>query len=346
MHVSKICIQNLRCFDEKHIDFDPSINLIEGVNGSGKSTIVEALYYLCYLRSFRTNLTQDLISFNKDSFFIKANLNISIDKQDLLQVGFSQTKRLVKLNGKNIKSFKELISNYRVVMLTADDLNLIQGGPEVRRSFIDQYIYLQDPEWSKQIRVYQHIVDQRNALLKNFKFDLEQYQFWTNQLQASAVLISNIRKKALLELESTLNSILNSHFGTGLSVELIYQDRPWQINLQAKEQVLQRTLCGAHLEDYQIKLSARSTRKFASRGEQKLVTILLKIAQIRHLKQIFNGIIVFLLDDFMTDLDTDRIIVLFDLLLSLEVQLVFTAPNLQPEHKNWLILHNAKIISI
>ncbi len=346
MHVSELYLQNLRCFGEKHIELDPTLNLIEGINGSGKTTLVEALYYLCYLRSFRTNLTQELISFGQESFFIKAGLDTGSAEQTTLQVGFSQARRLVKLNGKSVKSFKELISNYRVVLLTADDLNLIQGGPEVRRSFIDHYIYLQNPDWSSKIKAYQHIVDQRNALLKNFKFDLQQYQFWTNQLQTSTIAIRSYRQKALTELQQELNLILSQHFDAGLSVELIYQERPWIASLQPKEQILQRTLCGAHLEDYQIKLAARSSRKFASRGEQKLVTILLKIAQVRYLKQIFDGVIVFLLDDFITDLDTNRTIVLFDLLRSLGVQLVFTAPNLQLEHKNWLISHHAKVISI
>ena len=346
MYVNQLYLQNLRCFSDKQIELDAQINLIEGLNGSGKTTIVEALYYLCYLRSFRTNLTQELISFDQDNFFIKANLVTASQNQETLQVGFSQTKRLVKLNGKNVKSFKELISNYRAVILTANDLNLIQGGPEFRRNFIDQYIYLQNPDWSNQIRSYQRIVDHRNALLKGPKFDFEQYKFWTKQLVASSELIQIARKQALNELESAVNLILVTHFNSELVIELVYQARPWQVNLQNKEQILGRTLCGAHLEDYQIKLSARLSRKFASRGEQKLVIVLLKAAQVMLLKQIFNGAIIFLLDDFITDLDTARTIVLFELLKSLQVQLLFTAPNLQPEHKNWLISHKTKIILI
>lgn len=336
----------MRCFTQKQFEFDAHLNLLQGPNGSGKTTIVEALYYLCYLRSFRTNLTQELIAFDQDSFFIKANLVTALPGESSLQVGFSRAKRVAKFNGKQIKSFKELISDYRVVLVTADDLNLIQGGPEFRRSFIDQYIYLQNPDWSNQIRAYQRIVDQRNALLKLSKFDQEQYLFWTKQLATGALLISAARKKALNELETQVNLILAQHFQNELIVELSYQAREWQASLQTKEQIMQRTLFGAHLEDYQIKLSARLSRKFASRGEQKLVIMLLKIAQVVLLRQIFDGIIIFLLDDFVTDLDTSRSIVLFELLGSLGVQLLFTAPNLSQEHQNWLISRAAKIITI
>jgi len=162
LYVNQLYLQNLRCFSDKQIELDAQINLIEGLNGSGKTTIVEALYYLCYLRSFRTNLTQELISFDQDNFFIKANLVTASQNQETLQVGFSQTKRLVKLNGKNVKSFKELISNYRAVILTANDLNLIQGGPEFRRNFIDQYIYLQNhcnSHYYKNMNTCSHILD-------------------------------------------------------------------------------------------------------------------------------------------------------------------------------------------
>jgi len=350
LYLESLYLQDLRCFENKHLEFDAKITLIEGCNGSGKTTIIEALYYLCYLRSFRTNLTQELIRFDQASFFIKAGLvsksTANSHVQTTLQAGFSVNQRIVKLNDQPINSFKELINNYRVVVLTADDLAIIQGGPEARRSFIDQYIYLQDPSWSLQVRNYQRILDHRNALLKSQGFSLEHYQLWTKQLIASSDQIRIRRKQALGQLQFEINQILINYFQSELVVDLAYQAREWQPDLQIKEQVMQRTLFGAHLDDYQIKLSSHSSRKFASRGQQKLLAILFKIIQVMVLKRQFNGAILFLLDDFVTDLDRHRSVILFDLLASLEVQLVFTAPNLQLSHQNWLISHQAKVISI
>lgn len=344
MYLSSLYIQNLRCFQAKQLDFGAHMTLIEGPNGSGKTTIIEALYYLCYLRSFRTNLTQELISFEHSSFFIKAGLKSNT--QLVLQVGFSPDQRVIKLNDQAVSSFKQLIDYYRVVVLTADDLALIQGGPEIRRSFIDQYIYLQNPDWLQIIRHYKRILDQRNQLLKSSQLDLEHYHLWTKQLIAYAELIGATRKQALKELETALNQVLTASFGAQMQVELNYQTKLWQTGLQIKEQFMQRTLFGAHLEDYQISLSDKSSRKFASRGQQKLLAILLKIVQVKLLRGKFDGVILFLLDDFITELDESKTIILFDLLRDLAVQLVFTAPNMPIIQKNWLLANQATVIML
>ena len=343
MYLRTLQLKNLRCFSEKELEFSKEITLIEGQNGSGKTTIIEALYYLCYLRSFRTNITQELIRFNSDSFFIKAFL---VESDETLQVGFSPAKRLVKLNDHQISSFKELINNYRIVVLTEDDLDIIKGGPENRRRFLDQHIYLQDVEWSPKMRIYKRILDNRNALLKSKNFDQEHYQIWTSQLMTQSETIRQGRILALAELEMAINVQLTQAFDENLTIQLVYQARNWNAGLQSKEQLMERTLFGAHLDDYQIQLATKLSRKFASRGQQKLVAILMKIVQVELLKKSFLGAILFLLDDFVTDLDDHKTLILMNILANLGVQLVFTAPNMQPKHKDFLINQGAKVIKI
>jgi DNA replication and repair protein RecF len=345
LYLDKLHIQNLRCFVDQKFEFDRHITLIEGSNGSGKTTIVEALYYLCYLRSFRTNITRDLIKFDAPSFFVKANL-LSDDNKEELQVGFSPAKRLVRLNDKNVSSFKELIKNYRVVVLTEDDLNIIKGGPEVRRNSLDQHIYLQNPNWFDTIRDYKHTVDSRTALLKNNTFNNAEYKVWTDQLVNKSNLIRSSRLKALAEIELEIKHLLNKYFTEELVVKFEYRKKEWHADLLPKERIMERTLFGAHLDDYRIKLNCKSTRKFASRGQQKLVSILIKIVQVLLLKKNFLGAILFLLDDFMTDFDDHKVSILIEILDDLGVQLVFTSPNIHHEHKKLLINKKAAIISI
>lgn len=346
MHLKKIHLQNLRCFENQEIEFDQHINLIEGKNGSGKTTVVEALYYLCYLRSFRTNITRDLIRFDTESFFVRADLEVD-ESAEQLQVGFSPAKRLVKLNDQNVSSFKELIKNYRVVVLTEGDLNIIQGGPEVRRNFIDQHIYLQDPNWFSIIRDYKKTVDNRNALLKSKKFDSDSYKVWTDQLVKKSETIRQERLKALKEVELEIAQLLSKHFAEeDLVVTFEYRKKDWQQDLLPKERAMERTLCGAHLDDYRIKLNCKSTRKFASRGQQKLISVLMKTVQVTLLKKSFLGVILFLLDDFMTDFDDQKTTLLINLLANLEVQLLFTSPSFAHQHKVALVDKGARIISI
>ena len=143
-----------------------------------------------------------------------------------------------------------------------------------------------------------------------------------------------------------INDQLAANFDENLTVQFVYQAKEWHNELQPKEQFMERTLFGAHLDDYQIKLSTKMSRKFASRGQQKLVAILMKIVQVSLLKKNFLGAILFLLDDFVTDLDSQKITILMDILANLGVQLVFTAPNMQENHKTLLLSQGAKVIQV
>ncbi len=344
MYLVKLQLQDLRCFKHLTINFSHQITLIEGRNGSGKTTIVEGLYYLCYLRSFRTHTTRDLIRFDSNNFFIQADLQDGAVCEKL-QVGFSVNRRLVKLNDVLVSSFKELIQTYRVIVLTEDDLDLIKGGPEERRNFIDQYIYLQDPSWHVAMRDLRQIVAQRNATLKN-NFQAELFEVWTKQLNEKSELIRRQRTIALSEIQVELNAILQQTFGGELSVDFVYQPRLWQDELRVREQFMGHSLCGAQLDDYQIQLNSLATRKFASRGQQKLVSVLMKVVQVLTLRRLFQGVILFLLDDFLTDFDSERASLLLDLLSKLPAQLVFTSPNMSYAHRERLLEMGSGIIQL
>ena len=145
--LSTIVLKQFRCFDHITIDLNSPIVLVCGANGAGKTSLLEALYYACYLRSFRTHLSRDLIALGKESFFVK--FLIRDGSQDNLidhtiQIGFTNNKRLVKVDNKTAVSYKDLLLYYRIISLTEDDLKLIQDGPEERRAFVDQALLLND----------------------------------------------------------------------------------------------------------------------------------------------------------------------------------------------------------
>src|SRR5690606_8182056 len=164
LQLSTIYLKDFRCFNQITINLDSPVVLIYGSNGTGKTSLLEALYYACYLRSFRTNNARDLITLNKSSFFIKLvvhdnSLNNSIDHT--INIGFADNKRLVKINDKATVSYKELLSHYRIVVLAEDDLLLIQGFPEERRSFIDQALMLSNPHFFVKMKEFKTILDGR-----------------------------------------------------------------------------------------------------------------------------------------------------------------------------------------
>src|SRR4029077_9400420 len=116
LQVAAISLKNFRCFDQVTLDLNSRIVLIYGANGTGKTSLLEALYYGCYLRSFRTHLSRDLVALGKESFFVKFLIRNSSAENCIdhtIQIGFTHNKRLVKVDNKTMVSYKELLSYYR-----------------------------------------------------------------------------------------------------------------------------------------------------------------------------------------------------------------------------------------
>jgi DNA replication and repair protein RecF len=340
LQLTNLHIKNFRCFAGTTVAFDAPIVLVQGNNGSGKTSLLEALHYLCYLRSFRTHTPRDLIQAGAEGFFIKASFDQQIEHQLFthhVQVGFSGKKRLVKMNEQSVSSYKELIDHYRIITLTEDDLQLINLGPDTRRAFIDQGILLHDPEFISVLKAHKSIVDNRNKLLMIGSRDKEAFAIWTCQLWETATKVQEKRIQFLARIEQEVNDLLAQFFAKDqLSIAFTYGAKKMghatfdeflaeNADLHAQEVRFGRSLFGAHLDDFAIKFQDRKSKSFASRGQQKLIIVLIKIAQIKQLGSL-KGPAVFLLDDFMTDFDSDRAQTLMDILKGLESQLIFTSP--------------------
>lgn len=343
VQLTQLHLKNFRCFSDITVSITHPIVLIEGLNGSGKTSLLEALHYVCYLRSFRTHTPKELLHFGQENFFLAVQFthdDLFGPTQHELQVGFSGKKRLVKLNQTAIQSYKELLQYYRVVTLTEEDLELIKGGPEIRRSYIDAVITLYNPDYLIVMRRYKKILEQRNALLAQHKVNTESYDLWSEQLWQASAEIQHARIHALMMLERDVQQLIEKFFAGQYAFGLTYTHKKHNVcsmawadfrgsfayeQLKNEEFRFARSLVGAHLDDIAIMFQDRRSRLYASRGQQKLIVLLLKIAQIIHLRG-ESGPILFLLDDFMTDFDEEKSSILIDILLSLHIQLIFTSP--------------------
>jgi len=360
LQLTSIQIKQFRCFEGTTITFAAPIVLVQGNNGSGKTSLLEALHYLCYLRSFRTHSPRDLIRSGADGFFIKALFDQSIEGQSLtheVQVGFSGKKRLVKMNQQAVISYKELIDHYRIITLTEDDLQLINLGPDVRRAFIDQAILLHEPDFITTLKAYKNSMENRNKLLMLGGRDKDSYDVWTQQMWEKACMIQERRQSLLHKIQQEVNELLAHHFAAeALSIEFGYGAKKMgqssfeeflgeNADLYAQEVRFGRSLFGAHLDDFTIKFQNRKSKNFASRGQQKLIIVLIKIAQIKQLGAL-KGPAVFLLDDFMTDFDIPRAQTLMGILNGLESQLIFTSPIAQGAFEQSLVEQGAQRINL
>lgn len=333
-------LKNFRCFNHQTISFERPLVIIEGDNGSGKTSLLEAIHYCCYLRSFRTHNTRTLIKHEQSSFFIKLEVEEELDfiatRHDV-QVGLSGKRRSVKLNNRPICSYKELMDSYRVITVTEDDLALICDGPDERRSFIDQALVLKKPLFAKKLSELRRTVEQRSALIARGNTNKDIYRLWTEQLWTKSLEIQEERAAFLDVLLDRATGLISQMFNNAYHVTIQYANRlnigqssfdDWfeaYPTLYENERRMGRSLFGAHLDDFVIGFQQAHSKHYASRGQQKLLVLLIKIAQVQDITQ-NRGPVILLLDDFMTDFDKKKAEICLQALTDLQGQIILTSP--------------------
>ncbi len=329
MLIRRLKLKNFRCFLQSTFDFTAPVTIIQGNNGSGKTTLLEALHYGCYLRSFRTHLPQELLSDASDT----PGFHVAITTdQDEITIGIQGKKRLLKVNGAITDSYQTLAGSYRVITFIEDDLQYIKGYPEARRTFIDQALLVKNKEYYQLLRKARKILDQRAHMLQQFPVNHEQYDLWTHELVQVNDLITHARIAYIQELNGAIQRVTRV-YGADDILRLVYRPKRMVQSqqdydlLQHDELRTKRTLYGFHLDDIDFIVYDRSSRAFASRGQQKLAIMLLKLAQ----ATLLQGKLVLLIDDFITDFDAVRIEKLLGLIFTLDVQVIITLPQ-QHEH--------------
>ncbi len=348
MYIKKLSLKNFRCFTDRQFDIDGQFVLIQGKNGIGKTSFLEALHYGCHLRSFRTPQPNDLINFDSKYFFISINIESQNQENNTINIGYSAAEgKQVKINTVPIQTYKELTQQMRIITLTADDIQLVSGYPEKRRMFLNQSIVLEDSGYIGISKKYQTILEQRNQKLLTLKKTNrpcdDELMIWTESLWLECIRIQNKCIAMLLFLEQQVNTLLSTYFimsEQNLSISLTYSSKHvsttqnfttfrdlYKNSLVSTELSSGRSVFGVHLDDFIITFKKQRARVFASRGQQKLVVFLLKIAQMQIVIKHGSGAIL-LLDDFLTDFDHDRIQECFALLSAMPFQILITNPGL------------------
>jgi len=349
VRIKTIELQNFRCFKQASFDLNNDITIIYGENGAGKTSLVEAIHYLCYVRSFKTRSLHELVHADiDDQFLLKGDIvqnQHEILQDHTVQIAYAHNKKKVKIDQKALSSYKELFSYCQVITATQDDIEIIRGGPGYRRDFIDEAILLAKPSYLSLLKRYQNVLEQRNALLGQ-PYHKDMYVLWTEKLYDMCIQIQQTRQSFILELQPSINKLLQTIFDADTRAVFTYSLK-WGAGLEgkdfiencisqlrAKEYILQRSLFGAHLDEISIQFQGKSAKVFASRGQQRLLALLLKIALIENLlkKQIAP---VFVLDDVISDFDEVKLERIIRLLEGLFIQLIFTIP----QHPAILIKH-------
>lgn len=323
-HLSKLILSNFRCFSSKRFEFSPGYNPIYAPNGAGKTSTLEAIYYTCYAASFRGGVRGDLIKHGAPQTLIKAKIEGGADPEKTIFLGFDQDRKVLRINDKNIKSQKEVLAALRPVILHHKDIEIVSGYPEAGRAFIQQLSNLSENSNTDNHYRLKAILKNRKALLESGNPDPSLLKIWTNKLVDVSEKIRAANTKIAENLEQEINT-LNDKFKIGIkyhSAEISMTPE-----MQAKELLCQRNLFGPQHDQLDLTLDGQSAKRFASRGQQKIITLLLKAASTQLLSKLPNpGAVILLIDDFFSELDQTNQAWGEELIKSLPCQKIVVCP--------------------
>jgi len=334
MSLEYVEIHGVRNLEKTIIKPASGLNIIYGENAAGKTSLLEAIFYISYGRSFRSSQNRDLIQYGCESLRLLARFKHQ-DNQYQLGIERSQQQQNIRLNQQRIKTLSELSALLPVICLHPDSHQLISAGPENRRQYMDWGVFHVEHDFIRIWRQYKKTLSQRNAALRTQQ-SIELCQLWDKPLCDSAEKISKVRSEYCQSLKPYLNvlaeqlfpgHILSLDYRRGWAEDVPYADYLQQSILKDKEKGF--TQYGVHRADIKIKLDGKSAQHSISRGQQKKLVALLKFAQLQYFNEITKQQAIVLYDDLPAELDTENNNLIMQLLSSLNIQLFVTAVNKQ-----------------
>ena len=303
--IKQLDIKNFRNHSKYQINFDKNITYIVGENGTGKTSILESIYFAATTKSHRTSNEKEMIKINQ--FFSVIKLKTKHNEYHLI---LSEKGKRVSINQIEKKRLSDYIGQLNVVMFSPEDANLIKGSPGVRRQFLDLEISQIDFNYLKLLTQYKKILKQRNALLKQIKIN-DDYTFLNilgEQLFEVGEKIMDIRKKFIEELNEEFKKayhLFSNHQAEIKYLPNIEKDK-YLLHFKQKQKVdiyQQTTSVGIHKDDFIINFNQEKAFNFASQGQQRLIVISLKLALLKLIKRKTKKEVILLLDDVLSELD-------------------------------------------
>lgn len=316
MHVVKLSLINFKNYKEITLDFSDQFNCIVGLNGAGKTNLLDAIHYLSLTKGAFNSVDSQNIRFGEDYFMIKG----SLDRDGLKEVlcSFQRgKKKVIKVDKSEHEKLAHHIGLFPVVMIAPDDTEIVTGSSEVRRKFFDSIISQMDSDYLNDLVKYNHFIKQRNAMLKKFneglRFDLDLLEPYDKQL----IHLNNRIYSRRLDFMSEFNPVLSDvYYELAAKQETIGIQYDSQVgdsfieNFHSaldKDRILERTTMGIHRDDYKFTLKGKGVKKFGSQGQRKSFLLALKLAQYRIILGFKGFKPVLLLDDIFDKLDLNRI---------------------------------------
>ena len=319
MRITNLKLLNFRKIQNFELSFDQDFVVLAGPNASGKTTILESIYYASLMQAFPPGKTWELIRFGEDYF------RVAVQAKDLIlefyygKKGEKRFERSQTVNGLRKKASGAL-GSYAVVTFLPQDLNLLQLSPSLRRDYLDEILLQTSHNYEQTLNEYARVLVQRNELLgliNSKRAAISELDFWDEKLAKSSSEITSKRMELCEYINKNLSATYSRLAGEDLACGFHYsaeskngkQAAVYELlkNTRGEDVASQRTGSGPHRDDWKILgLEGRNLSRFLSRGEQRSIISALKILEIEYLKDCLKTDPVILLDELLAELDGQR----------------------------------------
>ena len=316
MIIKSIELSNFRNYESLKIQFDHGTNILYGDNAQGKTNILEAAYLSGTTKSHKGSKDKEVIRFGCEEAHIRTIVEKNEKEYQIDMHLRARGSKGVAINKIPIKKASELFGILNIVFFSPEDLNIIKNGPAERRRFLDSELCQLDKLYLSDLTKYNKILNQRNKLLKdiNYRPDLmETLSVWDDQLLETGKRIIKRRKIFIEELNEIIGQIHSNISGGKESLIIKYEPNIDEIFfadelLKAKNKDLKlcQTTVGPHRDDMLFSVNDVDIRKFGSQGQQRTSALSLKLAEIEIVKKSIHNTPILLLDDVLSELDSNR----------------------------------------
>ena len=315
MWINKIKLINFRNYENDEINLEKNINIFYGENAQGKTNIIEAIFLCGMGKSFRTKKDKEMIFLNKENAIVEIEYK-KLDREGKIKIELNNKKN-VYINGIKIKKLSELLGKLNIVIFTPDDINILKGGPQNRRRFLDIMISQLKPNYMYNLNLYLKTLEQRNNYLRQIKEEKKDenlLEIWDQKLAEYAINIYNYRKEFIKRINKKIKNIHNEITDSKEEILLEYIseciNKEEYLNLLKKRRKIDIikgfTTKGIHRDDFIIYINGKRLDIYGSQGQHRTAILSLKLSELNIIEEEIEEKPILLLDDFMSELDEKR----------------------------------------
>ncbi|MCV3213454.1 DNA replication/repair protein RecF [Plectonema radiosum NIES-515] len=355
MYLKTIHLRQFRNYKEQQVDFTAAKTILVGNNAQGKSNLLEAVELLATLRSHRMARDRDLIQDGEVASQINATLQRQTGVSDLTLTLRRNGRRTVALNSENLRRQMDFLGVLNAVQFSSLDLELVRGGPENRRNWLDTLLIQLEPIYAHILQQYNQVLRQRNAFLKQHQDSANiqdsELALWDAQLATTGTRVIRRRDRALQRLAPIAQAWHASISGSTEILQINYvpsvaldQNHPEQIQQAFLEKIQLRsvaelrqgtTLVGPHRDEVELTINQTPARQYGSQGQQRTLVLALKLAELQLIEEVVGEPPLLLLDDVLAELDPSRQNQLLDAIQD-RFQTLITTTHLGSFDSQWL----------